>query len=466
MNKQLGDGVAVRLNGVWHDAGVAGRDVVKNERWGIVPSVAFGLNSATQVVLSYYHLETDDIPDTGIPYDNPTFRPRTDGRARVLQVGDGSPVKVDRSTWYGLKNRDFREDTADIGTIKLDRDFGGGLALRNTLRYAQTGQDYVWTQPDDSQGNIYYGLVYRRQNNRVTELQTIANQTDLYGSFTTGSLTHNFSTGVEFSREQGENDSYALTLPTGAASCTAAAIAAFYCTDLNNPNPNDAWAGVMTRNNNPSNSRNVTKSAYLSDTTDLSSEFQLNLGLRFDRYESKFTSAASTAAATPGVRSIFKREDDLFNYQVGLNYKPTRDGSFYASYATSSTPTGNALAQGSDPSALSSAVNANLKPEKNKTVEVGTKWSLFDEALLATAAIFYTETQNSRITLQDIPSPWRVRSGCGVSSWAWPARSPTSGKSSAAIPIWTASWSRVAAMPRRQVDLVLQRYPAIDLATP
>lgn len=397
VNKQIDDGTAVRINGVWHDADVAGRDLVENKRWGVAPSIAFGLNSDTRATISYYHLETDDVPDPGIPYNNPVFRARSDGRARVLQTGDGSPVDVDRSTFYGLANRDFRRDTADIGTVKLEHDFKGGLSLRNVTRYAQTGQDYILTQPDDSQGNIYYGLVYRRQNSRATEVDTIANQTDLYGSFSFAGLTHNFSTGLEFSREMGENDGYTLTLPTGATSCSAAAIAAYYCTDLYNPNPYDPWAGVMTRNNNPSNSRNITKSAYLNDTTDLTTDLQVNLGLRLDLYDAKFTSTASTA----GVRSTFKRQDDLFNYQVGLNYKPTRDGSVYASYATSSTPVGNALVQGSDISALNSVLNASLRPEKNKTFEVGTKWNLFGEALMATAAIFRTETTNSRITQAD-----------------------------------------------------------------
>ncbi|HMJ91691.1 MAG TPA: TonB-dependent receptor plug domain-containing protein, partial [Candidatus Acidoferrum sp.] len=61
-------GTALRLNGMWHESGVAGRDVVEDTRWGIAPSVAFGLGTPTRVTLSYFHLEQDNIPSYGIPW--------------------------------------------------------------------------------------------------------------------------------------------------------------------------------------------------------------------------------------------------------------------------------------------------------------------------------------------------------------------------------------------------------------
>src|SRR5262245_45154230 len=42
-NKTLTDSSAVRLNGLWQDSDVVGRDHVKNKRWGIAPSASFGL---------------------------------------------------------------------------------------------------------------------------------------------------------------------------------------------------------------------------------------------------------------------------------------------------------------------------------------------------------------------------------------------------------------------------------------
>src|SRR5690606_2753063 len=84
-NYQLDDNVAFRLNAMYHDAEVAGRDSVENERWGVAPSLTLGLGQPTRATLSYYALRTDDIPDLGIPFAD-------SGNGQVV-----SPPKVDRS---------------------------------------------------------------------------------------------------------------------------------------------------------------------------------------------------------------------------------------------------------------------------------------------------------------------------------------------------------------------------------
>ena len=47
---------------------VAGRDGVEIDRWGIAPSIAFGLGTPTRVTLSYSRLENKDMPDLGFPF--------------------------------------------------------------------------------------------------------------------------------------------------------------------------------------------------------------------------------------------------------------------------------------------------------------------------------------------------------------------------------------------------------------
>jgi catecholate siderophore receptor len=67
VNYYFGNGAALRINGMHHDAGVAGRDDVELHRWGIAPSLAFGLGSDTRTTLYYYHLTTDDVAATRAP---------------------------------------------------------------------------------------------------------------------------------------------------------------------------------------------------------------------------------------------------------------------------------------------------------------------------------------------------------------------------------------------------------------
>jgi catecholate siderophore receptor len=87
------------------------------------------------------------------------------------------------------------------------------------------------------------------------------------------------------------------------------------------------------------------------------------------------------------------REDEFVNYQLGLVYKPTRAGTLYVAYGTSTDPSGEG---GGDASALTSLISI-LPPEENRSIEAGVKWQLFD-SLLATAAIFRTEKTNARVT--------------------------------------------------------------------
>jgi catecholate siderophore receptor len=220
-NVAFGEAAGLRLNAMYHDADVPGRNEVFNKRWGVAPSLGFGMGTDTTVTLGYYHLQSDNFPDTGIPYDNPLFRARADAPPRVLQTGNGDAIDVNRNTFYGLVDRDFYKDKADIATARVEHRFSDTLSLRNTARYSETGQDYIWTQPDDSKGIIYYGQLWRRVYTRVSQVQTIANQTELAGRIESGALKHSFAGGIELSREQGENDAY--TVATGSDNLPALA---------------------------------------------------------------------------------------------------------------------------------------------------------------------------------------------------------------------------------------------------
>ncbi len=186
VNRSIDDNVAVRLNVMGHDAHVAGRDFVNGNRWGVAPSVTFGMQSPTKVTLSYYHMESSELPDTGLPFNNP-FATIGTGVAKPADIalnGNGTPVSVPRSTFYGLTARDFRDTQSDIGTIDVRHEFGAGLVLRNVTRYGSSGNDYVYTQPDDSKGNtVKYGTVWRRANTRVVSVDGLANATSLSGEF-------------------------------------------------------------------------------------------------------------------------------------------------------------------------------------------------------------------------------------------------------------------------------------------
>lgn len=390
-NQEFLDGnAAFRLNLMTHDQNVAGRQAVDASRWGIAPSLTFGLNGPTRVTVSHYHLESDDTPDSGIPYAKSSDRSKHN---------PDKPVNVDRDNYYGLEDRDFQKSRVDTSTITFEHDFNDNLTVRNTTRYGNSHQDYIWTQPDDSQGNINNGTVWRRNNNRVSTTTTATNQTDLFGEFYLGGFKNSFTTGLEFTREDSKRDGYTVNTNTGAKAgankCTPAIVGApsgYNCTSLENPNPNDPWNGSITRNYKPLNTVGTTKAIYGFDTIDLNEQWQINVGARFDSFET----TAKNHSSNPATK--FEDSSSFWNWQAGVVYKPAPNGSIYASYATSATPPGSMLDNGDTSNAVDTfAVKNNLEPEETTNYEIGTKWNFLDERLELTAAIFRTDKDNTRV---------------------------------------------------------------------
>jgi catecholate siderophore receptor len=403
INRTIGTDSAFRIAIMGHENDVPGRGPVGGNRWGIAPTIGFGLSGPTQVNLSYYHMQSSELPDTGIPFNNPV----TSG-ADVAKNGNGTPVSVPRDTFYGLTNRDFRDTKTDIATVDVKHDFGNGLTLRNVTRYGKTDNDYVWTQPDDSKGNVVrYGTVWRRANSRVTETETLANSTALSGEARTGTLKHNFSTGIEFSREQTDRSTYVFTPGTSnplmpaanATTCpTSGAETLYNCAPLVGANPDDPW--VYSRSVSPAQTsvRTNTRAAYAIDTIEFTPQWLLNVGVRWDDFTSTLNVPQYTLNGTTTAAQHAQVNSTFANYQAGLVYKPAANSSVYLSYGTSSTPPGNDGGDGLD--ALTNVIQ-NLQPQESKNFELGTKWEVLSRRLSLSAAIFKSNMDNARVTAPD-----------------------------------------------------------------
>jgi len=392
LNQQITDSSAFRLNLMKHDANVAGRDNVDVSRWGVAPSFAFGLGTDTRVRLDYYHLETDDMPDYGIPLTSTT------GRSKYIV---DKPAHVNESNFYGLTGRDYRKSKNDSGTFRVEHDLNDNLTLSNSFRMSRSTLDYIVTNPDDSRGNVANGLLSRSAKSRNSTTSGFVNQTDLSANFDTGFINHSLVTGVEFSYQDTHNRNYNVLNANGgtiASLCSAALLRSGDCTNLYNPGPKDAWNGTITDSQAFTDTDTKTSAAYVFDTLKFNEQWSLNLGLRYDDYDVKSSGYATAGRGT--VAGNFKRENtsQLWNYQVGLVFKPLPNGSVYAAWSTSSNPSGETSGNGG---LEMTAANTNLDPEKNRNYELGTKWDFFGDDLSLTAALFRTEKTNARITDPD-----------------------------------------------------------------
>jgi catecholate siderophore receptor len=449
VNYRLNDKVALRIEGMWHDQDVAGRDAIWQKRWGIAPSVTIGMDGPNKLTFAYYHLKTSELPDSGIPFlyvcstticNAPNGYTLSQPAIGNVTTASGAKDYVSRDTFYGLKDRDFRDSTTDQATMRFEHDFGT-IKIRNTSRYSHNYQAYIYTLPDDSTGNVFGdpnnkaampgGQVWRRANTRYGYTDSLINQTDLYGTFTTGSIKHNFAVGAEFSTEKARRGTFVTRgfvatsgnsagselLSTGSTispRCNATTLdKRYYCTSLFAPNPNDPWVNYVN-DTDPTNTAAIVKSLSVAETQNdadteavygfdsitITDQLILNVGLRYDSFHSTVTPGQPIAAAST---IKIDRRDNIFNYQAGLVFKPTANTSLYGSYATAATPPNSLIGEGSEPNSLGTTTAAipladSLKVERTMSMEVGGKADLFDNTLSLNIAVFQTKTTNARAT--------------------------------------------------------------------
>lgn len=361
---------AFRLNVMRMGGDMPQRDEVKIDRWGIAPSIAFGLGTPTRVTLSYAHIEVKDSPDWGMPFKNAANPDRV------------TPLEPDRKNFYGRKNVDYRKNIFDTATVDVEHDLTDKLSVRNMTRYGKSLNEYLYSRPSfdnctaTSVGSCATedaGLQFTRTDrSRWRQSESLVNQTELFGEFNTGSLRHEFALGAEFSKE----DVYSRAGTGGAGTSTD---------NFWNPDPNRSYVSNLVFGPKKKDGDIKNNAIYFFDTLHLSEQWLLNAGVRYDSFK------------VSDDNNNLSRKDNIFNYQAGIVYKPVPYGAIYLSYGTSSNPSGENLGQagGADGPAGAAAIH-DVKPERSHSWELGTKWDLMQERLSVNAAIFETKKTDAR----------------------------------------------------------------------
>ena len=400
-NQTLGAGSALRMNAMWQDSDVPGRDHVNNSRWGLAPSMGFGLGGATRVYLNLLYVKQDNVPDGFVPTIGlPGWSPQPG-----LEQLAGHPV--DPANFYGTR-ADHDDSTSKMATLRIEHDFSDTVNLTNIARWGRTDQDYLvsafmvtgGTVADPLAGNVQwtdiddlstYTLKRSNPNFKDQRNGILTDQLNLRADFATGSVQHFVTTGLEFAREK--QDGYGQAATNGSTWEPA---------NLYDPDWN-ATGLTWAHNGADSHGRTDTSSAYLFDTLKFGERFLLTAGLRADHYSTDFDSTVpcggrnapacgSLPAGTvvPGVDA--NTADTLLNWKFGAVYKFGETVSVYANSALSQQPPGGANFALS--AAANSLDNPNLDPQKARTVEAGVKWNALDDRLALNAAVFRTNVSN------------------------------------------------------------------------
>lgn len=380
VNKQIGDHSAMRIVGMWHDQDIVDRDHVYSKRWGVLGSLGFGLGTDQTLTINYLHQEGDRRPDMGVPIIMlpPGVR------------GYGLPVTeygVPKSNYFG-KETDRDETRVDMLTVRFRKEFDNGVTISNDTRYANYSRRMAFTpticgtgfggfanfgtcSADVLRGNLnttytVWPVVGDRQDSDGAQ-----NVTTALARFRTGSLRHELIGGLDLYYQNNTFGSLAGSVPrTGGT--------------LLNPNFNNP-PGFYIYDTNSGLTRasawNV--GVFASDRIWFTDQISILAGLRWDDYNAK---SSTYAAALNGYGPWSYGETKFLSPKASLIWEPTPSQTYYATYARSFTPQGQNISfQGAV-----SPSQPGLSPDKNTTYEIGAKWSVLNNQLGLTAALFRT----------------------------------------------------------------------------
>ncbi len=375
LNRKLSDTSAARI-AVFGQDQQSTRNVVRNQDWGVAPSLRFGINTPTELTVSALVQRNRDLPDYGFPF--------------VTTAGAGSvrkPVKAPSDVFYGYTDDHFNQ-SVNVFNATVQHKLSADATLRNRTMYSANRTD-ASPSPLGTVSRIGGGTpsmadplslltAPRQDRDRTIHDTSLVNQTDLQFKFATGSVQHTLITGLELAREKSREDRYVWNTTTADATV-----------NLGSPE-------LEARSGQRALSRTVTTTAdtlaaYVNDQIDLTPHWKLVAGVRGERFKAstdlvKYALPAgfpadTTAASTP-------KSETMWSPRAGVLYQPTGQQSWYLSYGTSFNPSAETVTQ--------SATTASLDAEKNRSLEAGVKLDLLEGDLSFTGAVFRVEKTNAR----------------------------------------------------------------------
>ena len=394
-NIKINEDAAVRANLLYADRDVPDREPASRERTGVALSGALQATEKLKVVADYYYLNAEDKPDLGTYINRDT----------------GKPVK---DVPVYLQDQDFLESEVEVFTGRVNYDFSDSLRLQNLTRYGTTDNGYVVTGMQGGTRAVDTTVVDEETGEETIipgdpiapgaatqtlsthqgwqEVDYFVNQSNLFFETELGGMEHNFVFSLEYSDLSVTNGVYNVE-NLGTSNCRVSGrrgISDSYCAldgDGNLvSNLNSLLGRNISRGSVDSDYSVETVSVALMDVIDINDKLALHLGVRIDDYDYE------NDVTRGGETTNWAYSDTLWNGHVGAVYKITENGNVYFNYSTATNINGGESDVGASCGygGLCGAVEIveDSEPEKVQNIELGTKWNILDEKLLATAAVF------------------------------------------------------------------------------
>lgn len=352
----LSDTLAWRMNAMG-EGGSSFRSGYELERAAVNPSLRWRPHADTRLTVGLEHLHDERTADRGVPARN------------------GAPVDTEPGRFFGNAGQSRARSNVDAAYATLEQRFGG-LRLRNALRITRYDKAYQNIYVDNANtssvdANGLLKLAAYRNANRRTNL---FNQTDLSFNFDTAGWQHSLLAGLELGRQDSANERRTGFFgPLANASLIAVSVDA-------------PWAEATAFRANGSDARNRVRAdlaaAYLQDEITFSDQWKLLVGLRMDRFRTRFDDRRTTTAATD-----LARTDTGWSPRLGLIWSPVSGATVYLSQSRSFLPSGEQLSLAPN--------TASLSPETAINLELGARWDLARRLSLS-AAVFRLDRDHVR----------------------------------------------------------------------
>lgn len=385
-NLKTGDNAALRVATMVTRADNYGVGVAKE---GIAPSFRFGIGTADEFLIGFYHLNNDN----GINYGLPWLTPQAGSTNRTL-------VPLDPKNYYGLAS-DYNAGTATYGTLSHLHRFQDGGELKTVFRTGRYERDqrasairFCTRSVNPTTGAITNPtcpssvtaetlsnatVLTRGTNNKTMDLDTRLLQSDYSGKFKWFGLAHSVLAGIDLADD--DFTGYATTLPAGSTLSKAT-------TTIGSPNDGASVDESLRQTIRNRDFASTSIGTYFQDMIQVANDWKLVGGLRWDHFEGSYRTFSTSGATAGSVTATRGRSDGLWSKRAGVLYQPTPLSSFHLSYGTSFNTSGDTYqydAQGS-----------NTPPEGSRNIELGAKLDSENGNLSTRFALFHSTKFNER----------------------------------------------------------------------
>jgi len=363
-NFDVGDNMAFRIN-AYYQTHENHRDFYDGESYAINPTMKISFSPETTGVFSYEYVNDNRVVDRGVP-------------SVTVASGPKVPLEGFEETFFGSADANYTTLEANILRGRIDHEFSNGLRGNVTAMFA----DY-----DKMYQNLYANEAVTLMSGTFPEVEldgyrddtqreNAIIQANLIGEFATGLIDHTLLVGVEYGNQKTDNNrddnvftdnnSDELFIPF----TDPLLVPAFAFSNLVRDRSSDVDF----------------LSVYIQDQFDLTKQFKLVVGFRYDEFDINIFDILE-ANDSDAIDGNFNRRDNEITPRLGAIFKPMENLSFYASYSETFLP------RSGDQFLTLNLDSESTRPQFFENTEAGLKWDIKPDFSL-TAAFFTLDRES------------------------------------------------------------------------